>query len=247
MPNPCPKEALQGLDPRTIDALDSYAPFDLMKFTLTYDGELPSGGNRNSRSKEKWEIRKAIHPQLEELWQTSPTLRRVARTYVPAGGEVYLRWEGHHLGEKTEEAEEESRGRDPTDIHLCAPINVDGIECIPLIRQSLALACSLNILFLRKEEPGSLVFQGGDLDNRIKTLFDALRMPTKDDRPAQQVDLPRPLCCLLESDALINEFTIRADRLLTRPGSNASEVRLVIEAAVKVMHVRSYNMALVGD
>jgi hypothetical protein len=34
----------------------------------------------------------------------------------------------------------------------------------------------LNILFLRADIPGKVV-QSGDIDNRLKTLFDALRMP----------------------------------------------------------------------
>lgn len=118
-----------------------------------------------------------------------------------------------------------------------------------MVRSSLALGCAIDILFLRKEEPGGLITQGGDIDNRIKTLFDALRMPTPDDfsAPSIEGDLPSPLCCLLESDSLINDFAIKTDRLLTRPGANASEVRLVIEVRVKVMRVRSYNMSLLGD
>jgi hypothetical protein len=37
-------------------------------------------------------------------------------------------------------------------------------------------ACSLSILFLRHEPQGGII-QSGDLDNRINTLFDALRIP----------------------------------------------------------------------
>ena len=47
----------------------------------------------------------------------------------------------------------------------------------PLVRRSLSLACALDILFLRHEERYNLMRQGGDLDGRIKTLFDALKMP----------------------------------------------------------------------
>jgi hypothetical protein len=36
--------------------------------------------------------------------------------------------------------------------------------------------CSLQILFLRHDPPGSVI-HAGDLDNRVKTLIDALRMP----------------------------------------------------------------------
>jgi hypothetical protein len=41
------------------------------------------------------------------------------------------------------------------------------------VRNSFALHCGLKVLFLRKEPPGK-VYQGGDIDGRIKTLLDAL-------------------------------------------------------------------------
>jgi hypothetical protein len=58
---------------------------------------------------------------------------------------------------------------------------------IPLIRKSLHLACALDIQFLRHEEPGLLVLQGGDLDGRLKTLFDAMRMPSARERNSKRV------------------------------------------------------------
>src|SRR6266849_6098917 len=69
---------------------------------------------------------------------------------------------------------------------LKKPVLIGGKQFVPLVRQSLALACSLDILFLRREEPGSLILQGGDIDNRIKTLFDALKMPTADDMKIEE-------------------------------------------------------------
>jgi hypothetical protein len=60
--------------------------------------------------------------------------------------------------------------------------------------------------FLRKEEPGRL-YQGGDLDNRLKTLFDALSVPNKE----QVVDDPtmvEQVYCLLEDDRLITKVDI---------------------------------------
>ena len=40
----------------------------------------------------------------------------------------------------------------------------------------ISLLCSLNILFLRRDIPGSAL-SAGDIDNRIKTVIDALRRP----------------------------------------------------------------------
>ncbi len=39
------------------------------------------------------------------------------------------------------------------------------------------LVAELDIVLLRPEEPGSVVTQGGDIDNRLKTLLDALSIP----------------------------------------------------------------------
>jgi hypothetical protein len=41
------------------------------------------------------------------------------------------------------------------------------------------LAAELDIIFLRQQAKGQLIGEGGDIDNRLKTLFDALRMPSR--------------------------------------------------------------------
>ena len=51
----------------------------LMKFTLTYDGELPSSGNGSKKLEKKWEIRKHFHPQLVELWNVKPALKQLQK------------------------------------------------------------------------------------------------------------------------------------------------------------------------
>lgn len=45
----------------------------LMKFTLTYDGELRS----NARPALKWDIRKSFNHQLKELWELNPALQEL--------------------------------------------------------------------------------------------------------------------------------------------------------------------------
>jgi hypothetical protein len=51
---------------------------------------------------------------------------------------------------------------------------------LPLINEATGVGCSLDILFLRRDPPGALIRSGGDIDNRVKVLFDALRMPRND-------------------------------------------------------------------
>jgi hypothetical protein len=79
---------------------------------------------------------------------------------------------------------------------------------------------------LRPEAPGQTVISGGDIDNRLKTLFDALRMPL----PGEIHELPgegrEPFFCLLQDDSLVNNISITTDLLLGP--TNPNEVQLVI-------------------
>jgi hypothetical protein len=131
------------------------------------------------------------------------------------------------------------------EIDLCAPIREREKSYIPLVRKSLSLSCHLNILFLRKEDPGALVLQGGDIDNRIETLFDSLRKrePEVATNYPQQYD---PLYCLLESDTLISGFNVDTDRLLFPEIADNSGVHLVIEVVIRVLDIGPWNMSLVG-
>jgi hypothetical protein len=101
------------------------------------------------------------------------------------------------------------------------------------------LLCGLDVLFLRPDRPGGVVW-AGDIDNRIKTLIDALRIPEANERYAQRTPGPdeQPFFCLLEDDKLVSKLSIETDQLLEfdSPG-NMNEVRLII-----TVHIRPYQM-----
>ena len=102
---------------------------------------------------------------------------------------------------------------------------------VPLISPDTHLLCELEISMLRPEPPGKIITQGGDIDNRIKTLFDALRMPKENEIP-KSVEIGSDeapyFFCLLEDDALISRVAVQTDRLLV-PEENASIVHLDIQ------------------
>jgi hypothetical protein len=52
-----------------------------------------------------------------------------------------------------------------------------GYRFVPLVTLDLELLCNIEILFLRFGNPGGVINRVGDIDNRLKTLFDALSMP----------------------------------------------------------------------
>jgi hypothetical protein len=118
---------------------------------------------------------------------------------------------------------------------------------LSLVREKLNLVCDLDILFLRRDEPGSLIGGGGDLDNRIKVLFDALRVPSEDEvRGYVPLDPKDPmLICLTEDDKLITGFRITSDRLLEPAKTEAEKnnVHLIINVEVKATKLTQMNMA----
>ena len=67
---------------------------------------------------------------------------------------------------------------------------------------------------MRRENPGDLVGHGGDLDNRIKTLFDALQIPKVLNGGLTPLEGEAPFFVLLEDDALITDMRVSTDRLL---------------------------------
>ena len=84
----------------------------------------------------------------------------------------------------------------------------------PLVTKAASLVAELDITFLRNEEGGRIITSGGDIDNRLKTLFDALRLP-HDEKEAGDEAYDDGICyTLLEDDALITSVSVTTDRLL---------------------------------
>jgi hypothetical protein len=116
---------------------------------------------------------------------------------------------------------------------------------VPLVRDTFALTCSLHILFLRQESPGK-VYQGGDLDNRLKTLLDALAVPDSSQMISDN-SIADPIYCLLENDRLVTGLSVRTERLLGVSSDTESYARLVIDVDVRVTDTRIYNHSFLGD
>ena len=115
-------------------------------------------------------------------------------------------------------------------------INVSDFGFVPLVTKQHAVFCEIDILFLRSGPPGSVVV-GGDLDNRLKVLFDALRVPhNANELPAnlKPEDGETPFRCLLEDDSLITGHSVTTDRLLL-PEADDSQVRLILQVRIEPM------------
>jgi hypothetical protein len=217
-----------------------------MKFTLTYEGSLPSSGNK-SRPEVKWAIRKAIHPQLKDLWTSHPALRAVEdNRHFPKIGGATLTQVHHQHGGAVLPVRTSNFGAAQEFLDLCAPIDKHGAWFRPLVRETYALHCGLEILFLRKEQPGK-VYQGGDLDGRIKTIIDSLTMPQHSEQVTERTSTKAdPVYCLMEDDSLVSGVHVESERLLTDQSHAKDYVKLVIEVDVRVRQATIYNQSFLG-
>lgn len=109
------------------------------------------------------------------------------------------------------------------------------------------MSCALDILFLRRDGPGSLVKSGGDIDNRLKVLFDGLRMPQTCDEVCGDTAAPDedPFYCLLEDDKLISKVQVETNWLLTPAGQgeHIHDVNLVVRVKTIMSGARHYDAA----
>ena len=220
-------------------------PLELMKFTLTFDGDLPSSGNK-SKPEAASRIRNAFHHQLAELWESHVILRQLART-----ARTSYQGEFRVSADYSPASLSDFRGSIPDlmdgQTDLCGRIDIAKIgSFIPLVRQSLYLACSVDVLFLRHEDPLNLMKQGGDLDGRIKTLFDGMTMPVAGSGYKGEKPTADPLYVVLEDDAFISDISIRTGRLLGKSANEKHAVKLTVDVTVKVLRVFEQNLCLVG-
>lgn len=170
----------------------------------------------NGGTKDKHQIRRRFHEQLKVLWQQKPLK------------DSYL----NLILEKGPDLENFAR-------------NVGNFTFVPLVNEKVNLIADLDIVLLRPEEPGAIVTQCGDIDNRLKTLLDALRMPKQDELKnfqPESLEIPH-FFCLLEDDNLITRLAIETDRLL-EPVGDKSEVEMLIRVHTKVTIATLDNIGL---
>jgi hypothetical protein len=200
-----------------------------MQFRLTYEGQLLGASRNDTRAKHKHEIRKAFHPQLKRLWSFG----------------WLSQWE--HWPENTIKSPPNQRQKIHMSAALAENFSRNGYRFVPLCTEALTLLCRVDVLFLRPDAPGSLI-KSGDLDNRLKTLFDALRMPGSADelggysQPEADED---PFYCLLEDDKLISHVSVETDILLqpTLGSIDSNDARLVLTITVRPANITMGNIA----
>jgi len=197
----------------------SRRPFEPMKFTLTYEGPLPSSGNPRGRHIHtgdpkaivKWTMRRKFARQLSHFFDLELPLQNVGPN------------------------------RNAAAAHVRQPVIVSDIPFLPLVRGApLDLICELDIKMLVNHEPGSLVVSPGDLDNRVKTLIDALRVPDANALKGAN-DIPNPCHCLLADDAIVTKLNIRTERWLNAESEDIQQVKLDIGVDITTRRSNFYT------
>jgi hypothetical protein len=201
---------------------------DIVEFFLRYQGPLPTCSRTASRTPEKDEIRRRLSPQLKDLWEKHPGLNE--RIWAADSVERIIKGRGVF-----DQAGEPNKSP-------CYHIPFKGWKFIPLVVRARRWVCELKITFLRRHEPGDII-GGGDIDNRLKTLFDALRIPGNVDETVgeHQDGADDKVFCLLEDDALITSLSVDTERLYGPIDASSSEADVNILMRVTI---KKYNRDL---
>jgi hypothetical protein len=163
-----------------------------MQFRLVVRGALPPESRKNRNLQDKHRIRREVHLQMRAFWQQHPSLK--------------VRWiaEGKEPPLVQQHADEYARY---------------GFRWVPLVPKGEGVSVSLNILVLRREDPYRIFEDTGDIDNRIKTLLDGLRMPRQLSEldGATPQDGEDPFFVVMEDDVSVAELNVTTDRLFVPP------------------------------
>lgn len=216
-----------------------------MRFRLTYSGPLRAKQKDalpqqiDPRAPHTHDIRKQFHGQLKRLWETSRFLSETKR------------WSNDtstvdHMPDGFGRLAPDENEMIPLQESVANQFEREGYRFVPLVLGAWDLECELDILFLRRDIPGGVV-HAGDLDNRIKNLIDALRIPAKNELRGNETpgEGEEPFFVLLEDDKHVTGLRVETDTLLDpiAPGDvDHSHVKLVISVRIKPYNVTMFNL-----
>ena len=171
-------------------------------------------------------MRLAFHDQLANLWQVNPILQEFSHTEAPT---LERAIEPDFLATYNERLSDNIPTKYRYSELLIREHKDHGIQWHPLITIENKLVCELSILMLRPNDNRSVV-QGGDIDGRVKTIFDSLSIPRSGDVLSKFPEHNGTFYTLLSDDSLISKVGIDTDELLELPTDHDDNyAQLVIE------------------
>lgn len=165
----------------------------------------------NGDALHKHQIRETLSSQLQKLWVQPPLS------------------EAHKWLES------------PQPNSYCFIRDVAGFQFVPLVTTQANTVAELQIVMLRPGPAGELLSHGGDLDNRLKTLFDAFTVPQANQVRVDHMNAQRRTYCLLEDDRLVTHVSVRAEQLLE--DVNPTDVDLTVSVRTRVTRPTMQNFA----
>jgi hypothetical protein len=219
-----------------------------VKLRLIYTGPLNSSqpphpaNGKEKHIQHKHEIRKEFHKQLKRFWETNLFLSTAKVSPSEYGVDI-------DSTDLTTIWGPDVNG----DISLSKAVANShqelGYKFVPLVRKNWKLVGNLKILLLRQDGIVSS-YSAGDLDNRLKTIIDALTKPSTlrqleyNEKPAEGEG---PFYCLFEDDRLVGSIEVETDSLLTPLNSSQPEalshVHVVVSAEIKPHNVDIFNLS----
>ncbi|GAA3295282.1 hypothetical protein Dvina_30485 [Dactylosporangium vinaceum] len=120
---------------------------------------------------------------------------------------------------------------------------VGGRGFTSVVHDAFKLRAELDVLLLREAAPGGILSRA-DIDNQLKTLFDALSCPHLQQVPTdwQPDSAEQPLHCLLQDDRYITRVNLETERWLDAP--RPQYVRLFIRVRVTTAYPTFGSVAL---
>ncbi len=214
-----------------------------MRLRLIYSGELKASqppDRSTGQSKQcfhKHQLRKAFHIQLKRLWEQDLFLStaRVEPMYYGVDTSV----SDYENIWQPDSCQFVSLNKAVANMH-----REHGYKFVPLARKDWKLHCKLQILLLRQDGINSAV-SAGDIDNRVKTIIDALTKPAhlnqlpQNESPSNGED---PFYCLLEDDRLVTSLEVESDILLLSNFPN-NYAHVVISAEIRPHTVDTFNLS----
>ncbi|MGH1422859.1 MAG: hypothetical protein ACRBEQ_13685 [Hyphomonas sp.] len=219
-----------------------------MEFRLTYEGPLvstrgnPEPHQSDKRGDAKHRLRKHFRDQLEHLWNTHPALKLRKSIQKPRGFGSYQLQRVANKDVGADEIEG-SWFREIVDAHTW-----HDWKWMPLVREDDLCECSIDVLYLRNGARGHFL-SDADIDNRIKTVIDALKLPKPNHLPRDIQPEPHedPFYILLQDDSLVTRLTVETDVLLSPTGKvpegDDTDSRIIISVKVWPYATTHLNLA----
>jgi hypothetical protein len=178
-------------------------------------------------------IRKEFHEQLKHLWSTNQFLHN--HTVFPEYGPLNF-----PVGSSTGVWGGGEERKISLIDYTAGRYHEFGYRFVPLVREDNKYS-----VFTQRHS----WHQAGDLDNRVKTIIDALRRPRNAnelvgyENPGPGED---PFYCPLEDDSRVTHLEVETDTLLdpiTSDNADQRRAHLIITVEIRPMNVTMFNLS----